>query len=157
MNILFGNSETQDDNMFCAGGIGDRTPSDGSDDDNPLLSDDNVGCSSVGHASRRSRKEQVVDSPPPKRNKRVEYYVERISESMLERSRNETSLKSRDQDEVTELLRVVESDGVGQGSELYFIATELFRSATRRASFRSIRDPQNRIAWLKWTWENAKK
>uniref|UniRef100_A0A0D9WR50 Uncharacterized protein n=1 Tax=Leersia perrieri TaxID=77586 RepID=A0A0D9WR50_9ORYZ len=58
----------------------------------------------------------------------MEYYVERISESMIERRRNESSAARCEQEEVTELLQRVEEDGVAQGSELYFIATDLFRT-----------------------------
>jgi hypothetical protein len=87
----------------------------------------------------------------------MEYYVERLSESMLERSRNESTAKSRERDEIAELLRVVEADGVPQSSELYFIATDLFRTEARRAAFQSFRSPEDRIAWLRWTWDNSKK
>jgi hypothetical protein len=141
--------------MFCVGGIGDRTPSNGSDENTPLS--DDVGRSSVGRSGHKSRREQVVDSPPAKRNKSVEYYVERLSESMLERSRNESTAKTRERDEIAELLRIVEADGVNQSSELYFIATDLFRTPARRTAFQTFRSPEDRIAWLRWTWDNAKK
>lgn len=146
------------------GGIGDRTPCDGSEDNcTPIptghvgLSEDNAGRSSVGREAQRAGKEQVVDSPPPKKTKNMEYYVERISESMLEKSRNESSVIRGEQEEVTELLLQVEQDGVAQGSELYYIATDLFRSPARRAAFRCIRAPEHRIGWLRWTWDNARK
>lgn len=58
----------------------------------------------------------------------MECYVERISESMIKRTRNERIAMTREQEDVTELLQLVEEDGVPNGSELYFIATELFRS-----------------------------
>ncbi|KAF2941999.1 hypothetical protein DAI22_03g388900 [Oryza sativa Japonica Group] len=144
--------------------IGDRTPCGGSEDNcTPIptghvgLSEDNAGRSSVGREAQRAGKEQVVDSPPPKKTKNMEYYVERISESMLEKSRNESSVIRGEQEEVTELLLQVEQGGVAQGSELYYIATDLFRSPARRAAFRCIRAPEHRIGWLRWTWDNARK
>lgn len=99
----------------------------------------------------------MVDSPPPKKTKSMEYYVERISESMIERSRNEINARRRDREEMAELLELVRDDGVPGGSELYFIATELLRSAARRTAFRSFEDPKDRIAWLQWTWDNVMK
>lgn len=143
--------------MLCVGGIGERTPSGGSDDNFTPMPNDNVGRSSEGRVAQRAGKEQVVDSPPPKKNKNMEYYVGRISESMLERSRNESSVIRGEQDEMKELLHLVEEDGVAQGSELYFIATDLFRSAARRAAFKCIYPAENRKAWLRWTWDNARK
>uniref|UniRef100_K3XRA8 Myb/SANT-like domain-containing protein n=1 Tax=Setaria italica TaxID=4555 RepID=K3XRA8_SETIT len=141
--------------MLCVGGIGDRTPSCGSEDTPDPMADENVdwledtvGRSSVGRVSQRSGKEHVVDSPLPKRTKSMEYYVERISESMIQRTMTERNLISREEEEVTEMLHLVEQDGVPNGSELYFIATELFRSPARRASYRSITASENRIAWL---------
>ncbi|KAJ1273278.1 hypothetical protein BS78_06G267600 [Paspalum vaginatum] len=145
MTILFGSIDSD------GGGIGDRMPNAGNDNSPARMSEDNVGRSSVGYGARREGKEHVVDSPP------LEYYVECISESMLERSRNESSAIRRGQEEVTELLKRVEQDGVSQGSELFFIATELFRSPARRAAFRSINAAENRIAWLRWTWDNVEK
>uniref|UniRef100_A0A0E0D8P6 Uncharacterized protein n=1 Tax=Oryza meridionalis TaxID=40149 RepID=A0A0E0D8P6_9ORYZ len=103
--------DVEDGAMLCVGGIGDRTPCGGSEDNcTPIptghvgLSEDNAGRSSVGREAQRAGKEQVVDSPPPKKTKNMEYYVERISESMLERSRNESSVIRGEQEEVTELL-----------------------------------------------------
>uniref|UniRef100_A0A0E0GVI3 Myb/SANT-like domain-containing protein n=1 Tax=Oryza nivara TaxID=4536 RepID=A0A0E0GVI3_ORYNI len=158
LTILFGSMDDVED------GIGDRTPCGGSEDNcTPIptghvgLSEDNAGRSSVGREAQRAGKEQVVDSPPPKKTKNMEYYVERISESMLEKSRNESSVIRGEQEEVTELLLQVEQDGVAQGSELYYIATDLFRSPARRAAFRCIRAPEHRIGWLRWTWDNARK
>uniref|UniRef100_K4A2Y3 Myb/SANT-like domain-containing protein n=1 Tax=Setaria italica TaxID=4555 RepID=K4A2Y3_SETIT len=147
LTTLFGTMDTEGGPMLCVGGIGDRTPS----------CEDNVGRSSVGHVSQRSAKEHVVDSPPPKRSKSMEYYVERIYESMIQRTMNERNLISREEEEVMEMLHLVEQDGVPNGSELYFIATKLFRSPARRASYRSITAAENRIAWLRWTWDNVKR
>uniref|UniRef100_A0A0D3FQL0 Uncharacterized protein n=1 Tax=Oryza barthii TaxID=65489 RepID=A0A0D3FQL0_9ORYZ len=103
--------DVEDGTMLCVGGIGDRTPCGGSEDNcTPIptghvgLSEDNAGRSSVGREAQRAGKEQVVDSPPPKKTKNMEYYVERISESMLEKSRNESSVIRGEQEEVTELL-----------------------------------------------------
>uniref|UniRef100_I1QHH8 Myb/SANT-like domain-containing protein n=1 Tax=Oryza glaberrima TaxID=4538 RepID=I1QHH8_ORYGL len=157
LTTLFGCMDTEEGTMLCVGGIGERTPSGGSDDNLTPMSNDNVGLSSAGRVAQRAGKEQVVDSPPPKKSKNMEYYVGCISESMLERSRNESSVLRGEQDEMKELLRLVEEDGVAQGSELYFIATDLFRSAARRAAFRCIYLAENRKAWLRWTWDNARK
>uniref|UniRef100_K3ZFD6 Myb/SANT-like domain-containing protein n=1 Tax=Setaria italica TaxID=4555 RepID=K3ZFD6_SETIT len=150
-------------NVMCCG-IGDRTPSSGSEgnpdttaDENVDWLEDNVGRSSVGRVSQRSGKEHVVDSPPPKRTKSMEYYVERISESMMQRTMTERNLISREEEEVMEMLHLVEQDGVPNGSKLYFIAIELFRLPARRASYRSITAAENRIAWLRWTWDNVKR
>lgn len=99
----------------------------------------------------------MVDRPPPKKSKNMEYYVGCVSEIMLERSRNESSVLRGQQDEIKELLQLVEEDGVAQGSELYFIATDLFRSAARWAAFRCIYPAENRKAWLRWTRDNARK
>ncbi|KAF8656033.1 hypothetical protein HU200_060825 [Digitaria exilis] len=96
-------------------------------EDNNAWSEDNIGRSSVGRTAKRPGKEKVVDSPL-KKSKSMEYYVERISESMMERTKNEKSAISREQDEVTELLQLAEQDGVPNGSELYFMAAELFRT-----------------------------
>ncbi|KAL6603809.1 hypothetical protein ACP70R_044170 [Stipagrostis hirtigluma subsp. patula] len=148
VDILFGGFNTQEGNMLCAGGYGDRTPSGGSND--------NVRVLTAGHAQRPG-KEQVVDSPPPKRTKSTDYYLERISESVLERSKNETNPKRQEQSELADLLNVLVQDGVPKNSKLYFIATELLRSATRRQAFRSLDDAETRRSWLLWTWENAKK
>ncbi|KAL6594346.1 hypothetical protein ACP70R_048539 [Stipagrostis hirtigluma subsp. patula] len=154
---LFGTMmDIEEGDMLCAGGIGDRTPSGGSEDNLAPQSEDNVGrCSGV--RVQRAGKEQVVDSPPPKKSKSMEYYVQCISESMLERNRNESNALKQEQKELQELLQLVEDDGVEQGTELHFIATELLRSATRRAAFRMIRLPEHRISWLRWTWENGKR
>ncbi|KAL6621279.1 hypothetical protein ACP70R_033711 [Stipagrostis hirtigluma subsp. patula] len=153
---LFGNVDTEEGDMVCAGGLGERTPTGGSEDNVAPESEDNVGRSSAVRA-QRVRKEQVVDSPPPKRTKSMEYYVQCISESMLERSRNETNAVNQEQKELQESLEIVQEDGVEQGTELWFIASELLRSATRRAAFKMIRAPEHRIAWLRWTWENGRK
>lgn len=113
----------------------------------------------MGRVPHRSGKDHVVDSPPAKKKQKrsMGYYVQRISESMLERSRNESSSISREQGEVAELLQLVQDDGVRQGSELYFIATELFMKPARRAAFRSFAKAEDRIVWLRWTWDNVKK
>lgn len=87
----------------------------------------------------------------------MEYYVERISESMIQRCQNETAAMRREHNEVTELLEIIEADGVALDSELYFIATELFRTAARRAAFRRFKTADQRKAWLRWTWDNVKK
>nr|TKW33329.1 hypothetical protein SEVIR_2G227000v2 [Setaria viridis] len=122
LTTLFGTTDTEGGPMLCVGGIGDRTPSCGSEgnldpmaDENVAWLEDNVGRSSVGHVSQRSAKEHVVDSPPPKRSKSME-------------TMNERNLISREEEEVMEMLHLVEQDGVPNGSELYFIATKLFRS-----------------------------
>ncbi|RLN03301.1 L10-interacting MYB domain-containing protein-like [Panicum miliaceum] len=162
--ILFSSMVNEDNTMLCIGGVGDKTPSRGSEenlgplseDNNAGSSEDNVGWSSVGHVAQRSRKEHGVDSPPHKKTKSMEYYAEHISERMLERNRYERSATSREQ-EMTELLQVPEEDGVSNGSELYFIATELFRSPGQRATYRSIKAAESRIAWLRWTWDNVNK
>ncbi|PUZ50480.1 hypothetical protein GQ55_6G061600 [Panicum hallii var. hallii] len=137
----------EDGTMLCVGGIGDKTPSRGKD---------NVGRSCVDRVAQRSGKEHIVDSPPPKKTKSMEYYVECTYERMIQRNRYERSATSREQ-EMTELLQLAEEDGVSNGSELYFIATELFRSPGRRAAHRSIKAAKSRIAWLRWTWDNVKK
>ncbi|KAJ1278384.1 hypothetical protein BS78_04G075300 [Paspalum vaginatum] len=164
LTTLFGSMCSEEGTMLCAGGIGDRTPSGGSDgnptdlpEGNVGWSEDDVGRSSVGRVGQRSGKEQVVDSPPSKKTKSMEYYVQRISESMLERCRNEADALTREQKEVTELLQILQEDGVPETSELYFIATELFRTVVRRAAFRSFTTAEGWVAWLQWTWENVKK
>ncbi|WVZ83917.1 hypothetical protein U9M48_031012, partial [Paspalum notatum var. saurae] len=95
---LFGSEDSEDGQMLCIGGLGDKTPSGGSDgnivglpEDNVGWSEDNVGRSSVGRVAQRSGKEQVVDSPPSKKSKSMKYYVERIYESMVQRCKNETA------------------------------------------------------------------
>uniref|UniRef100_K3XSX6 Myb/SANT-like domain-containing protein n=1 Tax=Setaria italica TaxID=4555 RepID=K3XSX6_SETIT len=145
LTTLFGTMDTEGGPMLCVGGIGDRTPSSGSEgnpdtaaDENVAWLEDNVGRSSVGRVSQRLGKEHIVDSPPPKRTKSMEYYDERISESMIQRTMNERNLINHEEEEVMEMLHLVEQDGVPNGSELYFIATELFRSPARRASYRSL-------------------
>jgi hypothetical protein len=142
LDYLFGSMDSEDGQLLCIGGVGDRTPSHGSEDhqrseDNLAWSEDNVGRSTVGRVARRLWREQTVDRPPPKKTKSMEYYVERISESMIQRSKNEGSAVRREQEEIKEFLKLVEQDGVRNGSELYFIATKLFRS------------PARRILWLK--------
>nr|TKW01113.1 hypothetical protein SEVIR_8G157000v2 [Setaria viridis] len=155
LTTLLGTTDTEGGPMLCVGAIGDRTPSCGSEgnpdpmaDENDAWLEDNVGRSSVGRVSQRSGKEHVVDSPPPKRSKSMEYYVERISESMIQRTMNERNLISHEEEDVMEMLHLVEQDGVPNGFELYFIATELFRSPARHASYRSITAVENQIAWL---------
>ncbi|KAL6614645.1 hypothetical protein ACP70R_036915 [Stipagrostis hirtigluma subsp. patula] len=149
LSILFGGFNTQEGNMLYAGGYGDRTP--------PARAADDVRVPTAGDDQRPGR-EQVVDSPPPKRTKSsMEYYVERISESMLERSRNESNARRQEQSELREMLQVLVQDGVPKNSELYFIATELLRSASRREAFRSLDDAETRSGWLLWTWANARK
>ncbi|XP_066326137.1 L10-interacting MYB domain-containing protein-like isoform X2 [Miscanthus floridulus] len=162
LTILFGSMDGKDSTKLCVGGTGDRTPSGGGEDNHARVSEDNIGCPEenvgcyrIGHVSQWSSQEHMVDSRPTKRYKNTGYYGELISESMLE-SRNESNAIWREQEEVTELLQLVEKDGVSQGSELFFIATELFRSPVRRAAFRCITTPKNRIAWLRWTWDNVK-
>jgi hypothetical protein len=54
--------------------------------------------------------EHVVDSPPPKKTKSMQYYVECISESMLERSRYERSTASREEEEMTKMLQLAKED-----------------------------------------------
>lgn len=78
--------DSEDGDMLCVSGIGDRTPSSGSEEnpdpmaeDNNAWSEDNIGWSSVGCTAQRPGKEQVVDSPQPKKSKSMEYYVEHIS------------------------------------------------------------------------------
>ncbi|KAJ1282737.1 hypothetical protein BS78_03G074500 [Paspalum vaginatum] len=158
---LFGSVDSEDGPMLCTGGLGDRTPSGGNigglPDDNAGWSEDNVGRSIVGRVAQRSGKKQVVDSPPAKKSKSIEYYAERISESMLQRCKNKAVAMTREQEEVTDLLQIVEEDGVSLDSELYFIATELLMTATRRAAFRRFTTAEQRIAWLQWTWDNVKK
>ncbi|KAJ1277718.1 hypothetical protein BS78_04G025200 [Paspalum vaginatum] len=132
---LFGSMDSEDGEMLCVGGLGDRTPSGGSDDNIVGLLEDNAGW---------SEKEQVVDSPPTKKRRSMEYYVERISDSMVQ------------SEEMTELLQLVEADGVSLDSELYFIAIELLWTTTRRIAFRSFTTAEQRIAWLRWTWDNVK-
>uniref|UniRef100_K3ZNT9 Myb/SANT-like domain-containing protein n=1 Tax=Setaria italica TaxID=4555 RepID=K3ZNT9_SETIT len=156
LTTLLGTTDTEGGPMLCVGAIGDRTPSCGSKgnpdpmaDENDAWLEDNVGRSSVGRVSQRSGKEHVVDSPPPKRSKSMEYYVERISESMIQRTMNERNLISHEEEDVMEMLHLVEQDGVPNGFELYFIATELFRSPARHASYRSITAVENQIAWLR--------
>ncbi|RLM60314.1 L10-interacting MYB domain-containing protein-like [Panicum miliaceum] len=153
--ILFGSMVSEDGIMLCVGGIGDKTPSRGSEENLAPLSEDNVGRSCVGRVAQRLGKEHVVDSPPPKKTKSMKYYVEHTSERMLQRM-YERSAASREQ-EMTGLLQLTEEDGVSNGSELYFIATKLFRSPGRRAAYRSIKAAKSRIAWLRWTWDNVKK
>uniref|UniRef100_A0A0A9R3T0 Uncharacterized protein n=1 Tax=Arundo donax TaxID=35708 RepID=A0A0A9R3T0_ARUDO len=150
LTILFGSMDGDDGTMLCVGGIGDTTPTHGGSEKNlaPMLennadwSEDNIGRSSVGRVAQRTGNEVMVDSPLPKKSKSMEYYVERIYESMLERSRNEKNAMRCEQ-EVTELWQLVEEHGVSQGSKLYFIATELFSSPTRRATFRCINTPEH--------------
>uniref|UniRef100_K4AK74 Uncharacterized protein n=1 Tax=Setaria italica TaxID=4555 RepID=K4AK74_SETIT len=108
--------------MLCVGEIGDRPPSSGSEgnpdtaaDANVAWLEDNVGRSSVGRVSQ---------SPPPKRTKSMEYYVERISESMMQKTMNERNLISREEEEVMEILHLIEQDGVPNGSELSITAAE---------------------------------
>ncbi|RLN16245.1 hypothetical protein C2845_PM02G18830 [Panicum miliaceum] len=143
LDYLFGSMDSEDGQLLCVGGVGDRTPSRGSEDnqrseDNLAWSEDNVGRSTVGHVARRLWREQTVDSPPPKKTKSMESYVERISESMIQRSKNEGSAVRREQEEIKELLKLVEQDGVRNGSELYFIATELFKYPARHTSYKCI-------------------
>lgn len=152
----------KDSTKLCVSGTGDRTPSGGGEDNRARVSEDNISCPEenlgpyrLGRVSQWSSQEHMVDSRPTKRSKNTGYYDEHISEGMLE-SRNESNAIRREQQEVIELLQLVEKDGVSQGSELFFIATELFRSPVRRAAFSCITAPKNRIAWLRWTWDNVK-
>lgn len=151
------------------GGAGDRTPGGGgggeeenharASGDNAACPEESLGCYRSGRASPWSSQDHhihMVGSRPAKKPKNTGYYAEGVSESMLG-SRNESSSAiRREQEEVVELLQLVEKDGVSQGSELFFIATELFRSPIRRAAFRCITTPKNRVAWLRWTWDNVK-
>uniref|UniRef100_K4AJ86 Uncharacterized protein n=1 Tax=Setaria italica TaxID=4555 RepID=K4AJ86_SETIT len=134
LTTLFGSTDSEHGPMLCVGGIGDRTPSGESEgnldpmaEENIAWSEDNIGRSSVGRVSQRLGKVHVVDSPLPKKSKSMEYYVKHISESMIQRTINERNAISREEEEVMEMLHLVEQGGVPNGSELYFIATELFR------------------------------
>lgn len=76
----------KDGTILCACGVGDRTPTRGMEDnrarmskDNTDWSEDNVGRSGVGRASQRSSKEHIVDSPPSKKTKSLEYCVELLT------------------------------------------------------------------------------
>ncbi|KAL6859122.1 hypothetical protein ACP4OV_018124 [Aristida adscensionis] len=158
LTTLFGNMHTEEGDMLCVGGIGDSTPSRGSEENPVPQSDDNVGGSAVGQTSQRAQREQVVDSPPPKRCKSsTEIYLERISECMLQRSKNETTPVKQQQEEVREMLNMLKEDGLDPESELYFIATDLFRSPSRRAAFSTLPNSKARQSWLQWTWDKSKK
>lgn len=67
LSILFGRMNTEEGNLFCIGGFGHQSPSGGSDGYCTPVSDDNVGRSNVGRAGPQCAREQVVNSPPPKR------------------------------------------------------------------------------------------
>ncbi|KAL6842042.1 hypothetical protein ACP4OV_028021 [Aristida adscensionis] len=157
LTILFGSTHSEEGNMLCAGGIGDRTQSGGREGNRAPGLEDNVGRSSVDRVSQRAGNEQVIDCSPPKRTSSVDSSDGSTSESTVERHMDDPIAIWQAQDEMIRLLKVLERDGVDPGSELYFIATELFRSASRRAAFRSLRTPDCRIAWLRWTWDNARK
>ncbi|KAF8765910.1 hypothetical protein HU200_008036 [Digitaria exilis] len=68
--FLFDSMDSEDGDMLCVGGLGDKTPSGASEEnldpmaeDNNAWSEDNIGRSSVGRTAKRPGKEKVVDSP----------------------------------------------------------------------------------------------
>lgn len=170
LTILFSPMTRKDCAMLCVDGIGDRAPRGGCDDSHTRISEDsvgwpekNVGGSSVGRVRQRSSKDHVVDSRPTKKTTSMVYYLKRICESLRELIRDESSDSDMDESsdsdmegeqEMAELLQLVREDGVSEESELFFIATCLFRSPARRAAFRCIGDPNARIAWLQRTWDS---
>lgn len=151
LDVLFGDTIRQDGNILCVGGIRDRTPSAEYEHSSP-----SSPAGNARYSSHRSGHE--VDSPPPKRPKSVEMYLERALHCLEERSKNESSMLRRQEKHenmVKQLLQTVHDDGVEIGSELYFIAGELFRDETRRATFSTLVTPEQRIRYLNWAWEKA--
>jgi hypothetical protein len=139
---LFSRATHDRGNLISVGGVHEPSPNYGSED-TPYLSNDHVGCSNIISSSKRSIREDAVDSPPKKKMS-LEDHIANISESIY--IRNRRTLR-RAQQELDKVVRLLKRDGLGEDSDLYCMGLMLCNNDLNRRAYLSM---QTKEGWLRW-------
>nr|CAB3467575.1 unnamed protein product [Digitaria exilis] len=147
LELLFGHTPQDRGTLLTAGGVRESTPTIGSDDTPQEISEDPHSASAVRNTSKRTGRDEVVDSPQKKKSASMEDYVKEISESVAKRCER----RSREQEGAI----ILEEDGIMEGSELYYMATYLCTKAANRRFFTQMKT--KRLNWIKFHLEKGTK
>nr|CAB3480352.1 unnamed protein product [Digitaria exilis] len=153
LELLFGHTPQDRGTLLTTGGVRESTPTIGSDDTPQEISEDPHSASAVRNTSKRTSRDEVVDSPQKKKSASMEDYVKEISESVAKRCER----RSREQEECDRTLQILEEDGIMEGSELYCMATYLCTKAANRRFFTQMKTKEGRLNWIKFHLEKGTK
>jgi len=112
------------------------------------------------------KKRALPYSPSPMPSKKTDDSSSRINRilDLVEAEHSKNSVTSTSQvtcdpvrQEIGEMLDLVTQDGVDEGSDEFFYATQLFMKKECRDVFKFLKTPKERLAWLKRTWDEKTK
>ena len=127
---------------MSAGGIREATPPDA------VRWLDLRGPSSYQSGLKMDNRDHVVNSPEKKKTYYVGDYITRLSESIAARSASRDRERTREQVEVDEAMQILREDGVPSTSDMFFLATVLFKDSVTRRVFKNLLTAEERMAWL---------
>nr|TKV99325.1 hypothetical protein SEVIR_8G035500v2 [Setaria viridis] len=135
-------------------GVCEATPSMGTEDTPADMYLDPMATSNARNMSKRSTQEEVVDSPPKKKSGSLEDYVRELSETVATRSQKRLS---REQEDLDLAMRILEEDGIDEGSDLYCMAIYLCKNVVNRRAFTKMKTREGCLHWIQFNWERENK
>ena len=139
--VLYCHTPQDRGTLIWAGGVRERTPTLASDGTPLEMSQDHIGGSSVGQSSKRPARDIVVDSPRKKQStSSLDDCMREIKETVvaMREGKKETS---QDQDKLHHVIRILEEDGIHEGTTLYCKAIHLCKNKLNRMAFLSMKTP----------------
>ena len=92
--------------------------------------------------------DNVVNSLEKKKTCSVGEYMARLSESIAARSASRDRERTCEQAEVDEAMQLLRDDGVPSTSDMFFLATVLFKDSETRRVFKNLVIAEEWMAWL---------
>ena len=92
--------------------------------------------------------DNVVNSPKKKKTCSVGEYMTRLSKSIAARSTSQDRERTREQAEIDGAMQLLREDGVPSTSDMFFLATVLFKDLVTRWVFKNLLTAEERMAWL---------
>ena len=92
--------------------------------------------------------DHVVNSLEKKKNCSMEEYMARLSESIAASSTSWDRERTREQAEIDGAMQLLREDGVPSTSDMFFLATDLFKDSVTRRVFKNLLTSEERMAWL---------
>ncbi|XP_066384532.1 uncharacterized protein [Miscanthus floridulus] len=132
LEALFGDRNRNTGCFMSAGGICESTPP------AALRPTDLGGPSSYHSSSKRDNMDNVVNNPEKKKTCNVGEYMAQLFERIAARRTSQDRKQTREQAEVDEAMQLLQEDGVPSTSDMFFLATMLFKDSVTRRVFKNL-------------------
>ena len=98
--------------------------------------------------------DNVINNLEKKKNCSMGEYMARLSESIAARSTSWDRERTHEQAEVDEAMQLLREDGVPSTSDMFFLATVLFKDSVTQRVFKNLLTAEERMAWLTYHRNN---